>query len=201
MRIIIIAIIMLAAQATFAQDFDRLLYVSWDVNKPLANTGDWIENNSRAGLRIGYRKFINERFTVGGDVSWAYYKQYEPQTTFVNPDGAITTDYFKYTYSYSLTLNGQYFLPVKSEHILPFAGVGLGAVLNRDKMYYNVYVESDDSWGFLARPEVGVLIPFSRKIGLIAAAHYDFTTAKSDYFNLSSASNLGVNVGLIFTSY
>ncbi|HEX5171823.1 MAG TPA: outer membrane beta-barrel protein [Cyclobacteriaceae bacterium] len=200
MRIIFSFAFLLSVQTLFAQDFDRYFYVSWNYNTPLSDT-NWIGNSSATGLKLGYRKIITDRISAGVDFTWSYYDQYEPPTTFVSESGAIHTDYFKYIYNYGITVNGQYFLPVNNTNILPFVGLGLGAAYNRYTLYYNIYTDDDTSWGFLARPEVGVLFTFSKKVGAIVGAHYDYSTAKSDYFELSNFSNFGFNVGLVFTSY
>lgn len=200
MRLIFSFILLLSVQALSAQDFDRYFYVTWNYNTPLSDT-EWIGDPSIEGLKMGYRKLITDRIAAGVDFTWSVYDQYEPTTTFVSDDGAITTDYFKYIYNYGITANGQYFLPVNSMNILPFVGIGVGAVYNRYAMYYNIYTDEDTAWGFIARPEVGVLFTFSKKVGATVAAHYDYSTAKSDYFELSNFSHYGFNVGLVFTSY
>ena len=200
MRLIFSIILFLAVHAVSAQDFDRYFYVTWNYNTPLSDT-EWIGDPSIEGLKMGYRKLITDRIAAGVDFTWSVYDQYEPTTTFVSNDGAITTDYFKYVYNYGITATGQYFLPVNSMNILPYVGIGVGAAYNRYAMYYNIYTDEDTSWGFLARPEVGVLFTFSKKVGATVAAHYDYSTAKSDYFELSNFSHYGFNVGLVFTSY
>jgi hypothetical protein len=185
---------------SLAQDFDRYFYFTWNYNIPLSNT-NWIGESSPKGLKMGYRKLLTDRISAGFDFTWSVYDQYEPTTTFVSDDGALTTDYFKYLYNYGLTINGQYFLPVNSTNILPYVGIGVGAAYNRYTMYYNIYADDDNAWGFLARPEVGVLFTFGRKVGATIGAHYDYSTAKSEYFALDNFNNYGFNVGLIFTSY
>ncbi len=200
MRFLYSCLFILVAHVALAQDFDRYFYVSWDYNIPLTNT-NWVGDPSARGYKLGYRKFISQRFLVGLDFSQSVYDQYEPPTTFVSGDGAITTDYFKYIYSYGITLNGQYFLPVGNSKILPYVGLGVGAAFNRYAMYYNIYTEDDSSWGFLGRPEVGVLFAFSGKVGATVSAHYDYTTARSDYFDLSNFNHYGFNVGIVFMSY
>lgn len=194
------ALLLLASTACMSQDFDRYVSVSWDFNQPLTNT-NWIKEGSGLGAKIGYHKMLNDRFAVGVDAAWAVYRHYEPTTTFINNDGAITTDYFNYIYSYSFMASGNYFLPSSSKKLMPFVGLGLGASQSKFVQYYNVYTDKDQSWGFIARPEVGLLVPFGGKLGLQVAAHYDYTTAGSDRFNYSGFSHFGVSVGLVSMSY
>jgi hypothetical protein len=104
-------------------------------------------------------------------------------------------------YSYSAALSGQYNLSVgDGETFFPYAGLGLGAVNNEYVLYYNVYKDAERSWGFLARPEAGILVKFSkrRSFGAMAAIHYDYATNKSEKFDYGNFSALGFQIGLMF---
>jgi hypothetical protein len=198
-KIAVFALLIVACMSGFAQD--KYFYINLDVNMPLSNT-EWISSTSATGLRAGYRVFVNEKFSAGLDISWATFDQYLPTQTIENGNGAITTDYFKYLYSYSAAASGQYNFRIgESESFSPYVGIGLGAMRNEYVLYYNIYNDTEQSWGFLARPETGLLVKFGRRrsVGAMAAIHYDFTTNKSEKFNYNSFSALGFQVGLIFT--
>ena len=161
MRHICLIICLFFAGAVSAQE--KYIYVSLDVNKPTSNTS-WIEDISAAGGKIGYRGFITPNFSAGLDLGWANFDQYEPKSTKENPTGAITTDYFHYIYSYSATISGQYYLKGEDEdRFFPYAGLGLGANTNEYVLYYNIYEDTERSWAFLARPEIGMLFRFSER--------------------------------------
>ena len=200
MRYLLMATFFFISGWTSAQDFDRFFTVSWDINVPATSTS-WIDGTSLSGAKFGYRGMVSDRIAAGFDVSWAVYNKYYPPDTFTSPDGAITTDYFNYIYSYGFMASGQYFLPSSNPKIMPYAGIGLGAALNRFAQYYNIYTDADDSWGFVARPEVGVLLPFGSKVGVTAAVHYDYTTAGSDTFNYSGFNHYGFSIGLALMTY
>jgi hypothetical protein len=185
-------------QVALAQE--RYFYLALDVNKPVSNTG-WISDVSSRGAKIGYRAFINERFSAGLDINWGVFDQYHPTETVQNPTGAMTTDYFKYVYSYAATISGQYYLPFgDGERFFPYAGLGLGANNNEYMKYYNIYKDSETSWGFLARPEAGILYKFGGRgsLGLMAAVHYDYSTNQSEKFGYNNFSALGFQLGLVF---
>ncbi|HEY8513641.1 MAG TPA: hypothetical protein VIL31_16895 [Cyclobacteriaceae bacterium] len=193
-------LLLLCTVSGVAQDFDRYFYFTWMPSMPLSNT-DWIDESTGKGVRFGYRKLISDKFAAGIDYTWATYDQYYPTTTFVDGTRTITTDYFNYVYSYGLTVSGQYFMPFSTERVMPFVGLGLGAQLNRYFQYYNIYTDDDQVWGFLGRPEVGVLFPFGGKWGATVAAHYTFSTAKSEYFGYDGFNSIGFNVGVVMMSY
>jgi hypothetical protein len=182
---------------------EKYFYVNLDVNKPLSNTS-WVSNTSARGIRAGYRVFINRQFSAGIDISWTAFDQYIPTETYVNGPTSITTDYFRYIYSYSAALSGQYNFDVGSgDKFFPYAGLGLGAMNNDFVLYYNAYQDAERSWGFLARPEAGVLVKFGsrRSIGAMAAIHYDYSTSKSKRFDYSNFSAVGFQIGLMFLEF
>ncbi|HEY9044471.1 MAG TPA: hypothetical protein VIN08_01175 [Ohtaekwangia sp.] len=182
---------------------NNYFYINLDVNQPLSGNS-WIGNNSSAkGARIGYRAFINEgdRFSLGVDFNFTSYNRYHPTEVFQNPGGATSTDYYNYLYQYGLTVSGQYYFPVgNGEHFFPYVGLGVGGNHHEYTQYYNIYSDIDKKWGFLARPEAGIVIRFvkNRSIGALAALHYDYTTNKSEKFNVSSFSSVGFQIGLVF---
>jgi hypothetical protein len=201
MKKLIIFLLACIGGSAIAQE--KYFYINYDVNKPISNTS-WISNTSSRGLRGGYRTFINERFSAGVDISWAVYDQYVPSETYVTGNTAITTDYFRYIYSYSAAASGQYnFLVGDGDKIFPYAGLGLGANNNQYVLYYNAYTKSERAWGFLARPEAGILVKFGsrRSVGAMAAVHYDYSTNQSKMFNYSGFSAVGFQIGLMFMEW
>jgi hypothetical protein len=83
---------------------------------------------------------------------------------------------------------------------MPYVGLGLGANNNQYVKYYNIYKDSQTAWGFLARPEAGILVKIGARqsIAAMAAIHYDFSTNKSSMFGYDGFSALGFQVGLAF---
>lgn len=197
MRTIFFLIAFFSSTLLLAQE--KYIYLNLDVNKPLSNT-EWIKGVSAAGGKIGYRGFLRPDLSVGLDIGWSNFDQYEPTSTKQNPTGAITTDYFHYIYSYSGVVSGQYyFKDSEQDRFFPYAGLGLGASTNEYVLYYNIYEDSERSWGFLARPEAGILFRFTEhgSLGIMAAIHYDYSTNKSEKFSYNSFSALGFQIGLM----
>ena len=197
MRYIIILIGLFSSASLMAQQ--KYVYLNLDITKPLSNTA-WIKDVTMTAGKIGYRGFITPNFSAGLDLGWANFDQYEPTSTKENSTGAITTDYFHYIYQYSGAISGQYyFKPEDEDRFFPYAGLGLGASTNEYVLYYNIYEDRERSWGFLARPEIGVLWRFSERssLGIMAAIHYDYTTNKSEKFNYNNFSAVGFQIGLM----
>jgi hypothetical protein len=198
MKKLVIIPILFVMFATQAQE--NYFYLNWDINKPTSNT-EWIGHTSSKGGKIGYRMMLKDkRFSIGADFGWTTFDQYELPETFEDSTGATHTDYFKYIYQTSLTVSGQYYFKVgEGDKIFPYAGLGLGAMRNKYRLYYNIYAEGEDSWGFLARPEAGIVvrIPGRRSLAAMAAVHYDISTNQSEMYNYKNFSALGFQVGIV----
>jgi hypothetical protein len=180
-----------------AQDVEGYFTLGPDINLPLSNRS-WVSSPG-VGAKLGFQRFINERWSAGADFNWGTYSKYIPTDTYYQSNGAITTDYFKYVYAYGLVVSGRYHFPMANKHFLPFVGLGLGAANNKYTIYYNRYSDQNKSYGFLARPEGGVLIRFSerRSIGAMVGLHYEISTTKSKDQGYSNFSNVGVTISLM----
>jgi len=201
MRYILILIGFFSTTLAAAQE--KYIYLNLNGSKPLSNT-EWVDDFSFSGGRIGYRGFIRPNFSAGLDLGWANFDQYEPLSTKETATGAITTDYFHYVYSYSAVVSGQYYFKEEDEdRLFPYAGLGLGANTNEYVLYYNIYEDTERGWGFLARPEVGVLFRFTERgsLGVMAAVHYDFSTNKSEKFRYDNFSAIGFQIGLMAMTF
>ena len=202
MRKVISAVMMIfCVQCLIAQDYDGYYSATFDFNQPLSNTS-WNNTTSVFGLNAGYQHMLGEHFSIGGEVNWGTYKQYKPVETVQNQGGAITTDYFNYVYAYGLVVSGRYYLPTEGL-IKPYGGLGLGAAYNKYTTFYNIYTDQVTSWGFLARPEAGVMIRFNerRSVGLTAGIHYDISTASQKQLGYYNFSNIGINVGIVVINW
>ncbi len=197
MKRVFLLVLVVGTETGLAQSYDKLFSIGWDNNIPLSNTS-YVKKNSSRGMRASIRQFMNEQFVMGGDFSWAAYEDYSPRQTYPTSGGALTTDFFKYVYSYGLTLSGGYYFR-PGEKIRPYAGLGLGASYNDFAMYYNVYSADDKKWGVLLRPEAGVLIRFTEhgSWGALAAVHYDYASTKSTDAGYSNFSNVGIQLGIV----
>jgi len=202
-KINLIILFICCCSTAYAQE--SYLYFDWDVNIPLTNK-DWIDNTSARGAKVGFRKFIgaDRKFSAGLDFNWAYFDEYKPTETFPQPGGAITTDYFNEIDQFGLTASGQYYFQVGNrQHFFPYAGLGLGANHHDYIVSYNIYTDKESSWGFLARPEAGILIRIGtrRRLGAMAAVHYDYSTSKSVNYDYNNFSSVGFQLGVMLMQW
>jgi hypothetical protein len=66
-----------------------------------------------------------------------------------------------------------------------------------------VYGDQQKAYGFLARPEAGMIIRFSqrRAVSGLVGVHYDYSTAQDKTDGYNSFSNIGFNVGVVILNW
>ncbi len=170
---------------------------SWQMNFP--NNHDYVNKTSYAGGKIEYRHFFKKNLSAGIALDWMTYEEFIPRQTFEKPDGnsAITTDLVAQVYQVPITATVHYYF-TESKMFRPFAGLALGGQYLEQTLYYNVYATDDDNWGFVVRPEIGTVIKMGDNFGILAGAHYSYSTNKIDLLNRNSFSNFGFDIGVVF---
>jgi opacity protein-like surface antigen len=181
-----------------AQLHSSAFHVGWSILKPLSDK-DYIDKTSAAGMRIGYSKFLNNKFGVGLEGAYATLNDYIPRQTYEYPGGAYTTDFHTYLYYFTLMANAQYYI-VQGKHFIPYASLGMGIAFSEYRIFYNVYADNDSRQSFTVRPEVGTLFKVKEysNWGFKGAVSYDFAANRSSYFDVKDFSAIGLNIGVVF---
>lgn len=161
--------------------------------------GKFVKETSWAGGRIDYKRMISNKFSVGIGGSWNSFEDYVAKTTYQKPDGtgALTTDLIKQIYAVPITLTGNYYF-TNGKHLLPYVGLGLGTQYCDQTLYFNIYAVSEDNWGFVARPEIGVIYPFTSTTGVYLNAAYNYATNSNDAVKSTNFSHVAISIGFIF---
>jgi outer membrane protein W len=192
-------LLMAIAGSAKAQYYSKYFSLAADFNKPVVNK-EFISHVSTRGLKLGYKEFINDRFSVGGELGMATYNDYIPPYAYQQDNTTIYTDIYAYVYNYTLALSGEYFFTT-DKIVMPYVGFGIGAAYNQFTMYYNVYQQQDNRWGALIRPHSGAILRFGKKSnwGLMADLHFDYATTKSSDMDYNKGfANMGLQVGLAY---
>lgn len=197
-RICIILSLVTCSLLTNAQEYSTAFHLGWNTMVPFSDK-DFTGSTSSAGIRVGYSKFVNEKFGFGFEAGYSTLDDYVPPTTYEYPGGAITTDIYNYLYYFTLMANGQYYF-AQGEHFIPYTSLGMGVAFSEYKIFYNVYQENDNNTGFVIRPEIGTLFKIKEysSFGLKAALGFDYATNKSDYFETKNLAALNFQIGIVF---
>lgn len=194
-------LIFFSSNKIIAQSYNKnLLAICWEIGFP-GNNKNFLSKTSLSGIKLDYRHFIKENLSVGIFADWNSYYQYFPSATYTNPDQtqAVTTDMYRYVYTFPFGANAHYYFNT-GKIIKPFAGIAMGAQYAEQKLYYNVFVSQAKNWGFLVKPELGLIckpIPESG-FGLLAGVSYSYATNVNKDFGFNSLQSFNIQIGIIF---
>ncbi len=200
-KLIMILIVFIALENTgytqsyFSHEKNKFL-IGYEVAIP---AGDLLSKTTWRGGRVEYRNMIKPNLSLGIGLSWNSFDEYVPRTTYQKPDGtgAVTTDLVKYVYTVPITASiHYYFNPTKK--LFPYAGLGLGTQYADQLLYYNIFQSEEINWGFVARPELGLIYSFTDQTGMFLSGAYNYSTNKNDAFNLDHLAHFAITIGFMF---
>lgn len=201
MRKVFILLFTVVSVSASAQIYESGFHVTLNTLKTLSDN-EFIDRTSSNGVRLGYSKFLSDRFGFGIEGGYSVLQGHDPYQTYFYEGGSISYESYRYVYYYTLMANGQYYF-MQGKHFIPYASLGAGVAFSQYKEFYNVYQEADDKTAFALRPEVGTLFRVKEHAGwgLKAAIGYDYTTNKSDYFGTDNLSSLNFQFGFVFLTH
>ena len=185
------------ASSSYAQTFGETrdkFFVSYEVAVP----SGFLTKTSWSGVRFDYRRMLSPNFSVGIASSWNSFSEHVDKSTYQKEDGtgAVTGDMVREVYTVPITLSFHYYFGSGGK-VKPYLGVGLGTQYADQSVFMNIYEVDDYNWGFVARPEIGVIVPV--KIGgVYLSAAYNYATNKNDAFKIDNLQHFAFNLGLMF---
>jgi len=165
----------------------------------MAIPSGFITKTSWVGGRFDYRRMLTPNVSIGIGTSWNSFDEYVPKTTYQKPngEGAITADIVKEVYTVPITAAVHYYFNAGNK-VSPYVGLGLGAQYSDQTVYMNVFALDEYNWGFVARPEVGIIVPFTGNGGLYFSAAYNYATNKNDAFSIDHLQHIALTLGVTF---
>lgn len=196
-RILISAFFIFLAVNVKAQLYQGAFYVGWNTMKPLSDK-EFTSKSSSSGVKIGFSKFMNDRFGFGIEGGYNTLDDYVPRQTYEYPGGAITTDVYNYLYYFTVMGNAQYYF-VQGEKFIPYASLGMGVAFSEYRIFYNVYEDTDSQASFAIRPEIGTFFRIKEYAawGFKTSLSYDYAANKSDYFEVDDFSGISFQIGIV----
>jgi len=196
-------LILMTGISSFAQNdnprplFNQMGFLSWNPSIPMDN--NFVSATSYKGGSFGFRKMLKSgKVSIGGDMSWNAFQEYADRKTYpLGNNGAVTTDFVKYIYTLPIAVTGHYYF--SSEKLLNlYAGLGIGTTYGKEELYYNTYVTEDYQWGFLVRPEVGLIIKpqLHSGWGILAGCRYNYSTNEQTDFDIPNLQSVEFQVGI-----
>ena len=174
---------------------DNLMTINWQIATPLST--NYLKETSLSGGNFEYRRLIKPNMSVGIGFSWNSFEQYIPPKVYDRPDGPrqIYTDFVHQVYTLPIYLNAHYYFK-GGDKLKPYAGIGLGAQYSEQSAYYNIFVTEEDNWGFVARPEAGLLFRLSNYFGIHGNVGFSYATNKNESLKIDELKHVYYNVGI-----
>ena len=205
-QLITLAIFLGLGYTMMAQEGDRVytyydksqFLISWDINVPLSN--DFISKTSVNGARAEYRYFAKRNVSVGVSLGWNTLEEYIPGAVYTDSDGSsIYTDMVRQMKQLPMLAHANYYLS-SSESIKPYIGIGLGTNYLNSVSYFNIFQHEDPTWGFMARPEMGIEYIYNNGFGVYANAAYNYSTNSSDiYTSVDGVQGISFGIGVLWS--
>lgn len=186
------------AGATQAQEGRLNLNINYSINTPTGNFKDVIDKTSYRSWAASLLYGINDKLSVGLGTGFQDFYQKYPRQVYKLADGsdvsAVLTNSIQ---AIPILAQVQYnFTPQAA--VQPYVGVGVGGNLVLYRQYLGEFGDNKNKFGFAARPEAGVFIPFRKggPSGITLRADYNYMPVK--YNDLDGMSNWGAGVGVKF---
>jgi hypothetical protein len=181
-----------------AQLYSGGFSMQWSIMSPLSDT-EYIGKTSVAGMRVGFTKFVGDRFSLGIEGGYNSLNEYIPRKTYEYPGGAYTTDFYNYMYYYTLMGNVHYYL-MQTDRVMPYTSLSMGVAFCEYKLYYNIYGTSDNQTGFVTKPEIGIILKAKdySNWAFKPSICYEYATVKSSQLAIDNFSGVGFQIGVIF---
>ena len=169
--------------------------IAWDAAIP--TNPDFLTKMSFAGWRMEYRQFVRSNISVGIGISRNYFSQYFESQHYTTQDESMTmtTDMQREIVTVPITINGYYHFRTRVD-TKPYVGLGLGAQYSDQTAYFNVFVIREKNWGFVARPEVGIVLTSEERLGSYFGLAYNYATNQNEAFRINSLQHFSVTVGM-----
>lgn len=181
---------------------------TYQVSFPTGDTKDFIEAISWSGFGLDFRYTVQKEVSVGFVTGWnSFYEQVNETTQLTgNNPGAITALSNRYTNFVPVMMNAHYYMGKKGE-IRPYAGLSAGGYWVTQELQVGIATFKNDSWEWGVAPELGVIIPVQRSLGIIVAGKYNFLFTKETVFEGTQLEKeltngyWGIQVGIAWQSY
>jgi outer membrane protein W len=181
---------------------------TYQVSFSTGDLNDFIDDVSWRGFGLDFRYGVKPDVTVGFVTGWNIFYQQITETTQLNtnPPGAITGESNRYTNFVPVMLNAHYYAGERGK-IRPYIGLCAGGYYVNQELQLGVAQLQNDSWEWGVAPELGVVIPVQRGLGIVLAGKYNFIFTEETVFEGTQLeknvknSYWGIQIGVAWQSY
>jgi len=199
---------LLPLSSSFGQAGHWYGIASYQVSFSTGDLNDFIDDVSWRGFGLDFRYGVKPDITVGFVTGWnIFYQQVNETTQFeTNPPGAITAETNRYTNFVPVMLNAHYYMGERGKY-RPYIGLCAGGYYVNQELQLGIADLQNDSWEWGVAPEIGVVIPVQRGLGITVAGKYNFIFTKETIFEGTQLEKeiqnnyWGIQIGVAWQSY
>ena len=173
--------------------------IDWQFNFPISN--NFTEKGSGWGMNFEGGYYLTESLAIGGFLAYHSNHKYIPrQTISMGNNSSLNTDQQHTLFQMPFGVAGRYTFN-REGMLQPYASLKAGPQYAKLSTAYNVFENSDNTWGFYISPEIGVnIFPWVYRPGIHVAAYYSYATNKGSVMNygVDGMSNFGLRLGIAF---
>ncbi|MFW5820737.1 MAG: hypothetical protein ACOCWA_05565 [Bacteroidota bacterium] len=172
------------------------IILAYDYSVPLGNTKDYIDANSFRGGSFEFGHHLTERMAIGLKVGLHTFYQELEKDTYTDDNVTIYGKQFRYMNSFPSLATFQYNIVDMKNDLITFVKLGIGGYYFQKRTDLGLYTFTNIyNWSFGFQPEIGVLKPFTRNIGLSINGRYNFLLKNQE---LDAQNYFTVSIGLVF---
>ena len=192
----IIALFLLSATTISAQNNSRT-YLTYAVGFGTGDLGEFISTPSWRGASLDFLHMINPNVALGGSVAWNVFYEEKDYDTYTDGTASLSGKQYRYSNNLPLLVNFNYYLNPDAK-VIPFVGLGTGAMYTRRNTDMNIYTIEQDAWGFTLAPQVGIELnqDFGSAFTVMVKYYNGFKAGDFD----KGQSYITLNVGWVFKS-
>jgi opacity protein-like surface antigen len=172
--------------------------INYSINTPTGDFKDFVNKTTYRSWTASLLYGINDKLSVGFGTGFQdFYQKYPRQVYKLEGGGDISAVLSNSVQAIPLLAQVQYnFTPQAA--VQPYVGVGVGGNIILYRQYLGEFGSSKNKFGFAARPEAGVFIPFRKggPAGITVRADYNYMPV--NYNDLKGMDNWGAGIGVKF---
>lgn len=182
-----------------AQENGLTLKLNYSLAAPVGGYKDLISNTSFKGFGAELMYHINQKFSVGVETgSQAFYQKYPRQLYKTTDGGDLSAVVSNAVQTAPILLKGQYNL-LPGKMIQPFVALAAGGNIITYHQYAGEFTnDAKTKFGFAARPEAGVFVPFRKGTGAGLSVSAGYNYMPFNYNGLSNLDNITARAGISF---
>ncbi|HVF82480.1 MAG TPA: outer membrane beta-barrel protein [Flavisolibacter sp.] len=186
----------LSVSAVQAQKGKTRLSLGYNVGLPMGSFKDNVSETSIRGFKADVLYGINDKLSIGFGTGYQDFYQKNPRQLYKLSDGSDISAVVSHSIQTIPLLAMAKYSFTPGATVQPYAALGVGGNLVSYTELLGEFGQEQAKFGFAARPEAGVYIPFKKtgEAGLTIGASYNVMPFNQDAFN--NLNNLGLHAGV-----